>query len=242
MLKVCVIIANYNHQKYLEESIRSIMAQTWHNLEIQVIDDGSNNQHTVRALVEKLQVEDDRIIYTELERNTGKWNALNKAIEQTDCQLVTTLDADDTCLPVRIERQVAAMTAIPNIAHVLTGFHHCWSDEDVTTLTAQDFGMRDLQIVGSQEVRQLVMTGKSSPGINHYFTGNVETAGASAMFTRDVWEMGIRFNPPGVGTRVLLSEDSDFNFRTTMLLNSTILLDEKLYCYRRNTSTNREEM
>ena len=241
MLKVCCIIANYNHLRYLEESIRSAMTQTWQDLEILVVDDGSDDQPAVCDLVTKLQTEDDRIVYLQLPHNTGKWNALNKAIEQTNCQLITTLDADDTCLPERIERQVAALTAT-NAAHVLTGFHHCWSDEEITKLTAKSFGVHNLRIVQRAEVREQVLAGRQTPGINHYFTGQIETAGASAMFARDVWEMGIRFNPPGVGTRVLLSEDSDFNFRATALLGVTVILDEKLYCYRRNTSTNKEEM
>ena len=218
------------------------MAQTWQDLEILVVDDGSDDQPAVCNLVTKLQTEeDDRIVYLQLPHNTGKWNALNKAIEQTNCQLITTLDADDTCLPERIERQVAALTAT-NAAHVLTGFHHCWSDEEITKLTAKSFGVHNLRIVQRAEVREQVLAGRQTPGINHYFTGQIETAGASAMFARDVWEMGIRFNPPGVGTRVLLSEDSDFNFRATALLGVTVILDEKLYCYRRNTSTNKEEM
>jgi len=52
--------------------------------------------------------------------------------------------------------------------------------------------------------------------------------------------MGMRFNPPKMGLRVLNSEDSDFNFRVTMAFQKTSVLMEKLYCYRRDTSTNNE--
>ena len=98
----------------------------------------------------------------------------------------------------------------------------------------------ELQVVDSDLVSRAVMTGRSTPGINHYFTGQFETAGVSALFYRQIWEMGIRFNPPSVGIRTLVSEDSDFNFRVTALLSRTSILAEQPYCYRRNTSTNTE--
>ena len=60
------------------------------------------------------------------------------------------------------------------------------------------------------------------------------------MFVKEMWTKGIRFNPPGMGIRLLNSEDSDFNARVTLATVSTTVLLEKLYLYRRNTSTNNE--
>jgi hypothetical protein len=92
----------------------------------------------------------------------------------------------------------------------------------------------------SNLVNQLVSAGFQQEYINHYYTGEFETAGVTAMFYKGLWKIGLRFNPPGVGIRVLNSEDSDFNFRCTSLLSQTSILTEQLYCYRRNTSTNNE--
>ena len=171
MLKVCVIIANYNHSQYLDEAIRSILAQTHTNLEIRIIDDGSDDQDVVRDIVASHN--DPRIVYQELLKNTGKWNALNTAIAKTDCRLITTLDADDTCVPNRIERQVAVFHAVPDTVHVMTGFHHCWSSTELTRLTSIRVKNPQLQIIDSAMTRQLVMTGKSTPGINHYYLGKL---------------------------------------------------------------------
>ena len=242
-MKVCVIIANYNHSKYLAESIKSARNQTYKDLEIVVVDDGSDDQPIVRELVEGHMVLDDRIVYHELPENRGKWYALNHAIEKTDCTFVTTLDADDVCLPERIDRQVMVFKSMPGTMHVLTGFYHCWSQEDIDKYLSKKINKDPaLQVIAPPEVRAHVFEGYKTPGINHYYTGPYETAGASAMFVRDVWAVGVRFNPPGTKTRVLMSEDSDFNFRATALLGRTVILNEKLYCYRRNTSTNKEEM
>ncbi len=217
------------------------MCQTYKEIEVIVADDGSSDKEEVSKIVESFRKIDSRISYLDLPKNTGKWNVLNEAIRLTNCELITTLDADDMCPVDRIERQVAVFSSVPNTLHVLTSFYHCWSDEEVKkNSTKLENG--PLKVVFAQDVKNLVLMGANTPGINHYFTGEIETAGASAMFRKQVWDLGIRFNPPRVGLRTLLSEDSDFNFRLTVLLGCTVILNEKLYCYRRNTSTNEEAM
>jgi len=238
-MKVCVIIPNYNHHQWLDESIRSAIAQTYKDIEILVVDDGSSDKEKVKSIVRENSTFDNRVKYIDLPKNTGKWNALNEAIKSTSCKLITTLDADDVCPADRIERQAMVFKELPNVLHLLTGFHHCWTPEELS-LNKTILQTKQLNIVLPPDVRQMVLTGFATPGINHYFTGNIETAGASAMFYRDLWEVGFRFNPPRLGLRTLLSEDSDFNFRVTATLGRTAILNEKLYCYRRNTSTNEE--
>lgn len=240
-MKVCIIIPNFNHSKWIELSIKSALSQTYKNIEIIVVDDGSSDKSLVKKIVESYQKIDSRITYLDILQNTGKWNALNEAIKLTNCDLITTLDADDMCTVDRIERQVAVFSSVPNTLHVLTGFYHCWSEKEVEE-NSKKIEHGPLKIIPAEDVRNLVLLGARTPGINHYYTGNIETAGASAMFYKQVWDFGIRFNPPRMGLRTLLSEDSDFNFRLTALLGSTVILNEKLYCYRRNTSTNEETM
>lgn len=239
--KVCVIIPVFNHAEFLEQSIDSALSQTYDDLEVFIVDDGSDDQEIVKDIALKYSKQDSRIRFSGFNVNHGKWHALNYAIQNTNCQLVTCQDADDTSCPDRIERQVSVFSSVPNTAHVLCGFHHCWSNEDVDKLTPQKTD-GPLSIMQHSDVHRLVMSGFAAPNINHYYTGNFETAGTSAMFLRDVWNIGMRFNPPGQGLRVLLSEDSDFNFRVTSFLGKTAVLCEKLYCYRRGTSTNKEEL
>jgi len=126
-------------------------------------------------------------------------------------------------------------------AHNLCGFVHCWNEQDVLSgLERQK--PSSLNALSKEDVFKAVLQGFQHPGCNHYFTGNFETAGVSAMFLKDVWDIGFRFFPPGQGLRVLLSEDSDFNCRVTLALKSTSILSESPYLYRRNTSTNVEEV
>lgn len=233
--KVCVAICNYNHEKYLEESIRSIISQDYENLDIVVVDDGS----LVSAEEIFTSFGDSRLRYKRFETNRGKWNALNYAFSTTDAQVCTSHDADDVSLSWRISSQLRTMIATKTV-HNLCGFLHCWSEDEVRS-GYNTVRPESLKCIEKEEVFRMVSTGHQTPGCNHYYTGNFETAGVSSMFSKWVWDMGFRFNPPGMGLRVLLSEDSDFNCRVTLGLRSTSVLAETPYLYRRNTSTNREE-
>jgi glycosyltransferase involved in cell wall biosynthesis len=239
MQKILVTICNYNHSKYLKESIQSIQNQTYDNLDICIVDDGSDDVGTVQDIVNTLKNQDNRIRYIELDKNRGKWNALNTAIKSTNAQICTAHDADDISLPQRIELQHRCMK-INKSFHNLCGFHHCYDESDVKKYLELGPITKPKQLPHMQ-VTKLVYYGAEQPNINHYYTGAFETAGVSAMFHKQIWSLGTRFNPPNANLRVLLSEDSDFNFRVTTLFNKTSVIAEKLYLYRRNTSTNKEQ-
>lgn len=235
--KICVAICSYNHSKYLEGSLRSIVEQDYENLDIVVIDDGSSDRLSCDIVS---SFADSRIRHHRFESNRGKWNGLNYAFSTTPAEICTSHDADDISLPWRLSSQLAAMQATKTV-HNLCGFIHCWEESDVVK------GMlisrpESLNCMYSDDVAKLVTAGYQTPGCNHYYTGNFETAGVSAMFLKRVWDVGFRFNPPGIGLRILHSEDSDFNCRVTLGLRSTSILAETPYLYRRNTSTNREEI
>ncbi len=230
-----VVVPCFNHGNYLRQSVESILNQTWKNLSVVIVNDGSSDS-THEIGTELLTL--DRVEYISLEDNFGKWRALNTAIERFDSDYVTAQDADDVSLSDRIERQVTSLRETQTL-HNLCGFYHCWSEDEVDAHKNERVS-GDLNTIMSNDVHQMVLAGYKQPGINHYFTGEFETAGVTALFDRRLWELGLRFNPPGVGLRVLNSEDSDFNFRATTLLGRTSILVEKLYCYRRGTSTNNE--
>jgi glycosyltransferase involved in cell wall biosynthesis len=237
--KILVAICNFNHGHFLKQSIESIQEQSYKNLDICVVDDGSYDQETIELLVSDLQSQDNRIRLLKNKSNLGKWHCLNSAIATTNAAICTSHDADDVSLPWRISAQLTALKATET-AHNLCGLLHCWSEKEVEEgrgTTAPE----SLGCISKEETVRFVSQGFQSPGCNHYYTGNFETAGVSAMFLKKVWDIGFRFNPPGLGLRVLHSEDSDFNCRVTLGLQSTSILAERPYLYRRNTSTNKEE-
>jgi len=235
--KICVAICSYNHSDYLQQSLRSIVEQDYGNLDIVVIDDASKDMRSQEIASSFC---DSRIRHHRFESNRGKWHGLNYAFSTTQAAICTAHDADDISLPWRIGAQLTAMQATDTV-HNLCGFIHCWEESDVLK-GLETKRPESMRCISKDDVSRLVRTGYQSPGCNHYYTGNFETAGVSAMFFKWVWDMGFRFNPPGAGLRVLHSEDSDFNCRVTLALQSTSILAETPYLYRRNTSTNREEV
>jgi glycosyltransferase involved in cell wall biosynthesis len=233
---ITVVVPCYNHGKYLRECVESLLAQTYKNLEIIIVNDGSSDNTQVVA--NGLVVQDKRVSFINYETNKGKWYCLNSAIDQCNGLFVTCQDADDLALPDRIERQFRTLQATESV-HNLCGFHHCHSEEDVAKYKNERHE-GDLKGIPADVVSQMVEHGFNTDGINHYFTADFETAGTSAMFLKALWTVGFRFNPPGMGLRVLNSEDSDFNGRVTLALRNTTVLAEPLYLYRRWTGTNNE--
>lgn len=236
--KVCVAVCNYNHSQYLKQSIESILTQSHQDLDVAVVDDGSRDQDVVRQIIDSLS--DSRVRLIPLDKNKGKWNALNAAFSTTTAEVCTSHDADDVSLPWRISSQLKALVGTKTV-HNLCGFVSCWSQEEMDSASKTAKEPTSTSVASGDDVTKAVLLGFDTPGINHYYTGKFETAGVSAMFLKRVWDIGFRFLPPGENLRVLMSEDSDFNFRVTSALRLTSLLMDTPYLYRRNTSTNKEE-
>ena len=102
-----VVIPAYNAEPFLERTLRSALRQTYSNLEVIVINDGSTDQ--TRAITEAVARTDDRVrIITG--PNGGVAKARNIGIAEVHGEFVAFLDADDLWHPTKIELQVAAMT------------------------------------------------------------------------------------------------------------------------------------
>ena len=99
--KISVIIPTYNRGKYIIESLISVLKQTYHNLEIIVIDDFSTDN--TEFLIS--QFKDDRIKYIKLKENKGANFARNLGIEMATGNYITFQDSDDIYHLDKIEKQ-----------------------------------------------------------------------------------------------------------------------------------------
>lgn len=104
---VSVIMPAYNAGAYIEEAIRSVMAQTVTDWELLVLDDGSTDDTC--ALVERLAAEDPRICLLQNERNLGAANTRNRGFELCKGRFVSLLDSDDRWMPKKLEKQLALL-------------------------------------------------------------------------------------------------------------------------------------
>jgi len=120
---VSVIIPTYNRAKYIEESIRSVLAQTYTNLEVVVVDDGSTDDTEIIIS----SIVDSRLRYIH-QPNCGRSNARNHALSIASGKYITFLDSDDLFLPNKIELQVAYLKSHPGVGMVYTSAH-CINDQ-----------------------------------------------------------------------------------------------------------------
>lgn len=100
---VSVIIPAYNAEEYIEESLLSIINQTYENIEIIVVDDGSIDD--TAKILNKYLDQDDRINIIRT-RNQGVAKALNVGVLNSKGSYIARMDADDIAVSNRIEIQV----------------------------------------------------------------------------------------------------------------------------------------
>jgi glycosyltransferase involved in cell wall biosynthesis len=103
--RVSIVINNYNYSEFLEVCIQSALSQTYQNLEIIVVDDGSTDQS--RSVLEKYK---DRVLVI-LKEHGGETSGRNAGFERSEGEIVTFLDSDDFLRPDTVERIVAVPSA-----------------------------------------------------------------------------------------------------------------------------------
>ncbi|MGA4447440.1 glycosyl transferase [Pseudomonas indoloxydans] len=108
---VSVIIASYNHAPYIEASIESVLQQSYPNIELLVVDDGSRDDSVARIeALQKVHGFDFRV-----QANKGLSRTLNETIERARGSLIAPFGSDDIMLPQRIATQVAYMADKPEV-------------------------------------------------------------------------------------------------------------------------------
>ena len=105
---VSIIMPSYNTAKYIAESIRSVLVQTYEKWELLIVDDCStdNTDEIVKPFLA-----DERIRYFKNEINSGAAISRNKALREAKGKWIAFLDSDDLWLPEKLERQISFMTA-----------------------------------------------------------------------------------------------------------------------------------
>jgi glycosyltransferase involved in cell wall biosynthesis len=103
---VSIVVPTFNQAEFLPEAIASAQKQTYPNIEIVVVNDGSTD-HTIEVL-QKLSQEDSRIRFFN-QLNKGFGGATNKAIHEAKGEYIAHLDSDDIFEPEKIEKQFDAL-------------------------------------------------------------------------------------------------------------------------------------
>ncbi|HRH38589.1 MAG TPA: glycosyltransferase family 2 protein, partial [Flavobacteriales bacterium] len=123
--RVTVLTTLYNKGAFVEDAIRSVLASSFADFELLVVDDASTDDGLLRARA----FTDPRIRILTSETNTGRADAANRGYDAARGEYIAVLDADDIAAPDRLEKQVAFLDAHPEVG--------------VCGSYAQTFGIRD---------------------------------------------------------------------------------------------------
>jgi 1,2-diacylglycerol 3-alpha-glucosyltransferase len=108
---VSVIMPCFNAEETLELAVRSILNQTWHNLELLIVNDCSTD--ATAEIAERLAEQDDRIRVFHNPCNVGPYVSKNRAVQNALGTYVTGHDADDIAVPTRIADQMKPILSNP---------------------------------------------------------------------------------------------------------------------------------
>ena len=167
-VKVSVIMPTYNSEKYLSEAIGSLLAQTFKNFELLIVDDNSGD-NTV-SIIESYK--DSRIKLISGSCN-GLAAALNTGIAVAQGEYIARMDSDDIAMPERLSKQVSFLDN--NLEYGVCGTR-CTSFDD----------KRDYGIYGARHVER--------PGLIDQLVCSV-VAHTAVMFRKDVFEYyGLKYD------------------------------------------------
>ncbi|HUQ96894.1 MAG TPA: glycosyltransferase family 2 protein [Chitinophagaceae bacterium] len=129
---VSVIIPFFNEERFLEETVTSVLQQTYPHWEILLIDDGSSDNST--AIAKRFASAHNNIFYVEHEghANKGLSATRNAGIAQAKGSLVALLDADDIWLPEKLQKQVAVFQQHSDVALLCEAslYWYSWQHND----------------------------------------------------------------------------------------------------------------
>lgn len=216
---VSIAMAVYNGGEYLQEAVDSILNQSYREIEVIIVDDGSKDNS--REILD--QIRDERVKIIHLEKNQGAANALNIAIERARGEWIAIHDADDISYPNRIEEQVKFIVENPGLVAV-GSFIECIGDNEASTTQAGLKGLENF-INRSQTTEEIKQQLCSACPLTH---------GTMFFSKKAFYEVG-KYNSD-------LKITYDYELWTRLILKGPILkIPNKLYKYRvySNSLTNK---
>lgn len=181
---VTVIMPVYNAELYLKESIESILYQTYKNIELIIVNDGSidNSEKVISTF------KDSRIKLIS-RANKGVSASRNEAIEKSKGKYIAMQDADDISIDTRIDKQVRFLESHNQFGLVGCNYHVIEADDSRIILTTDVFTHPDdlmLAEVFSNQFGQGCIMGRSNILKKHKYNENMKYAEDYDLWTRIV--------------------------------------------------------
>ena len=141
MPTVSVIMPSYNHKRYITESIESIINQTYHDWELIIIDDASQDRS--QEIIENYTNRDSRIKAIFHGQNRGISYTMNESLEISKGDYIGLTASDDIWLPNKLERQLEVLNQNKNVI--------VWSDAYIINAEGENTGQLWIQRYKAQQ-------------------------------------------------------------------------------------------
>lgn len=146
---VSIISPSYNCEKFISKTIESVLAQTYKNWELIIVDDCSTD-NTDKVVA---RYTDKRIKYLKNEHNSGAAVSRNKALREARGRWIAFLDSDDIWLPEKLERQICFMKT--------NGYHFSYTNYEEIDENGNKLGVK---VTGPKKISKVGMFNYCWPG------------------------------------------------------------------------------
>lgn len=209
-IKVSIIIPIYNAEKFLEQSIKSVLCQTYSNIEVVIVNDGSTDKS--QEICKMLSLKDERIVLINKE-NEGAGKARLTGIQNSRGKYIGFLDADDLMEPYFIEKMLTALEA--NNADLVECGYYIFSEN---TLKKHDVFSENL-IYNREQFRQKVVANTIIDGYEAVVLWN-------KLYRKTIIDKFVSIHAANV------LEDYIFNMQYYLGVENYAYLNERLIRYR----------
>jgi glycosyltransferase involved in cell wall biosynthesis len=202
---VSVVVAAYNHEKYVRTLLESILAQTFQDFEVVIIDDGSSDS-TGDIIEEYARKYQDKIRFVRQE-NKGLVDTVNLAFRMSRGKYIAPVGSDDVWLPEKLAKQVQKFDEDPSLSLVYTDLNIIDEKGNVTSRYSRSVKPYWGQIT------------------NQFFVSNF-ISGIVVMYKRELFEKYGYWDP-----RYKIASDYEFSLRVSPYIKVGYI-DEVLALYR----------
>ena len=207
--KVSIIVPVYNVEAFLDECVQSVLAQTYENIEIVLIDDGAKDNSG--KMCDDYALKDERIVVIHKE-NGGLSSARNAGIEKATGDYLIFVDSDDVISPSMVETMVSKAL-----------------EYDTDIVSSRITENRDLLEKGDKQKVKVFDIHDALKDI--FYDGIILTSASGKMYSKDLWK-SIRF-PVG-----WLFEDYATIYKVIMASKGKVVsFDDYNYYYRPNPNS-----